>query len=75
MARAMSGGSDVPDAEQLQAMMPAGISLDALPIAMNGQAHAGDIVARGLREWSLTYNVELVDEGEKIAALWFDPRR
>jgi len=75
MARAMSGGKDVPDAEQLQAMMPEGISLDALPISMTGQASAGDIVARGLREWSLNYNVELVDEGEKIAVLWFDPRR
>lgn len=75
MAQAMSGEAKVPGIEELQAQMPDGISLDALPISMTGQAVSGAAIAAGAHEWTLNYNVELVDRGEKIAELWFDPRR
>lgn len=75
IAQAMSGDTKVPNMEQLQAQMPDGISLDELPISMTGQAVAGGSIAPGSHEWTLNFNVELVDDGEKIADLWFDPRR
>lgn len=75
MAQAMSGDAKTPTLEDLQAQMPEGVSLDAVPISMTGQAIAGRSIAPGAHEWTLNFNVELIDRGEKIAELWFDPRR
>lgn len=35
----------------------------------------GALIAAGAPEWFVSYNIELGTEGERIAELWFDPRR
>lgn len=75
LAKAKAMGVAVPDMAKLQGAMPQGVSLDALPAPMTGQAGGGGWIAENAPEWTLSYNVQLVDTGERIAALWFDPRR
>lgn len=75
LAIAQGMGVATPDLAQLQGNMPAGVSLDALPAPMAGQAGGGGMIAANAPEWTVSYNVELVDQGERIAADWFDPRR
>lgn len=69
------GGATAPSAEEIEASLPEGFSLDSLPIPMAGQAGGGGQIAPGAPEWFVSYNVQIVDEGERIATLWFDPRR
>lgn len=69
------GGANAPSAEEIEANLPEGFSLDALPIPMAGQAGGGGQLAPNATEWFVSYNVEIVDDGERIATLWFDPRR
>lgn len=73
LARSM--GAEVPDTAELQAAMPPGMSLDSLPAPMAGRAGGGGMLASNTPEWTVRYNVDLVDDGERIAAQWFDPRR
>lgn len=73
MARQM--GVAMPDTAGLGASLPAGISLDAMPAPMSGRAGGGGTIVAGAPEWTVSFSVELVDDGERIAALWFDPMR
>lgn len=75
LAMARTLGAAVPDAEELQATLPAGMSLEQMPAPMSGRAGGGAMIVSNAPEWSVSYTVELVDEGERIAAQWFDPRR
>lgn len=69
------GGANAPDMAEIEAALPEGFSLDSLPIPMAGQAGGGGQLAPNAPEWFVSYNVQIVDDGERIAALWFDPRR
>lgn len=69
------GGANAPDMAEIEANLPEGFSLDALPIPMAGQAGGGGQIAPNAPEWFVSYNVQLIDDGERIAELWFDPRR
>jgi len=74
MAQAM-GATNMPDRAELEASLPPGMSLDAMPAPMSGRAGGGAMLTSRAPEWTVSYTVELVDDGERIAALWFDPRR
>tara|TARA_R110000868_G_scaffold102358_1_gene281873 strand:+ start:13290 stop:14807 length:1518 start_codon:yes stop_codon:yes gene_type:complete len=74
LAQTMGGGR-APTEEEIQRALPEGFSLEALPAPMTGQAGGGGLLAPNAPEWFVSYNIELVDEGERIATLWFDPRR
>ena len=69
------GGTNAPDMAEIEASLPEGFSLDALPVPLAGQAGGGGQLAPNAPEWFVSYNVQIIDEGERIAALWFDPRR
>ena len=69
------GAANIPSMAELGAQMPDGYSLDHQPAPMAGQAGGGALIAAGAPEWFVSYNIELGTEGERIAALWFDPRR
>jgi len=69
------GATNVPSTEELESQMPEGYSLDHQPAPMSGQAGGGGLIAPGAPEWFVSYNIELGTEGERIAELWFDPRR
>jgi hypothetical protein len=75
LALAQSMGAEIPDMAEIQAAMPPGMSLEALPAPMAGRAGGGGMLASNAPEWTISYTVELVDDGERIAAHWFDPRR
>jgi|GEM_PF-1822769 len=74
LAQSMGAGN-IPSTEELEAQMPDGYSLDHQPAPMSGQAGGGGLLAPGAPEWFVSYNIELGTEGERIATLWFDPRR
>lgn len=69
------GAAGAPDMAEIEAALPEGFSLDSLPIPMAGQAGGGGLIAPNAPEWFVSYNVQIIDDGERIAALWFDPRR
>ena len=69
------GGANAPSPEEIEAALPEGFSLDSMPIPMAGQAGGGGQIAPGAPEWFVSYNVQIIDEGERVATLWFDPRR
>lgn len=69
------GAEGVPSAEELKTQLPEGYSLDNPPIHMTGQAAAGVNLAPNTHEWAVSYHVEIDPDGERIAALWFDPKR
>tara|TARA_R110002096_G_scaffold43420_17_gene117110 strand:+ start:1029 stop:2549 length:1521 start_codon:yes stop_codon:yes gene_type:complete len=71
----LMGATNIPSLEELGAQMPEGYSLEHQPAPMTGQAGGGGLIAAGAPEWFVSYNVELSTEGERIAELWFDPRR
>jgi len=75
LAMAQAMGANIPDKAQIQAAMPPGMSLDAMPAPMTGRAGGGAMLASNTPEWTVSFTVELVDDGERIADLWFDPRR
>ena len=74
MAQAFAG-ENAPSADEIEANLPDGFSLDEMPIPMAGQAGGGGEIAPGAPEWFVSYNVQIIDDGERIATLWFDPRR
>jgi len=74
MAQAM-GAPTMPDMAEIEAQLPEGYSLDEQPIHMTGRAGAGPTIGPNLQEWTISYFVEIDGDGEKIAEVWFDPRR
>jgi hypothetical protein len=75
LAMAQAMGADVPSRAQLEAAMPPGMSLDSMPAPMVGRAGGGAMRGSNTPEWMVSYSVELVDDGERIATFWLDPRR
>ena len=70
MARELSGQADVPSVEQIESQLPEGMSLDALPINMTGNATGGSLNRWQSHEWTLAYVVQVGEDGEKVDDKW-----
>ena len=73
MARELSD-QDVPSAEEIESQLPDGMSLDALPITMTGNATGGALNRWQTHEWTLAYVVQISDEGKKVDDKWLHRR-
>lgn len=69
MARELSG-REVPSVEQIESELPDGISLDALPITLTGNATAGSINRWQTYEWNLAYVLQVDDAGKRVDDRW-----